>query len=271
MRCRSIISTRSRLVFPKPYGSLNHSTSDFIFDVTLSTDHRPQATHHTTTTRATSLTFAPTSAYRTYHASQRQTVRVLSTPERLSASPFFTLRCSTDALPIFGARKPQNKVAALALLNPAEPELSQSPHHFDIAPHLLSDTTLDVDVGDEAIERLMMAQPVPHQTTADKKRVKVYELRNNDWFDRGTGFCTACFVTVCCAVPVPRMAENTVSLMTQLTHPSDPGRAKRTPRDRPVRRPARQTTARDQNSEGRWLPEAAGHVTQPLRYPEFVL
>lgn len=23
----------------------------------------------------------------------------------------------------------------------------------------------------------------------DKKRVKVYELRNNDWFDRGTGFC----------------------------------------------------------------------------------
>ncbi|VBB83819.1 Putative Protein similar to 216.01c of Schizosaccharomyces pombe [Podospora comata] len=42
----------------------------------------------------------------------------------------------------------------------------------------------------------MMAQPVPHQTTADKKRVKVYELRNNDWFDRGTGFCTACFVTI---------------------------------------------------------------------------
>ncbi|KAL8996008.1 MAG: hypothetical protein Q9169_004389 [Polycauliona sp. 2 TL-2023] len=24
----------------------------------------------------------------------------------------------------------------------------------------------------------------------DKKRVKVYELRQNDWFDRGTGFCT---------------------------------------------------------------------------------
>ncbi|KAK3323943.1 component of IIS longevity pathway SMK-1-domain-containing protein [Cercophora scortea] len=40
-----------------------------------------------------------------------------------------------------------------------------------------------------------MAQPVPHQTT-DKKRVKVYELRNNDWFDRGTGFCTAAFVVV---------------------------------------------------------------------------
>ncbi|XP_044724148.1 component of IIS longevity pathway SMK-1 domain-containing protein [Hirsutella rhossiliensis] len=39
-----------------------------------------------------------------------------------------------------------------------------------------------------------MAQPVPHQAT-DKRRVKVYELRNNDWFDRGTGFCTATFAT----------------------------------------------------------------------------
>ena len=24
----------------------------------------------------------------------------------------------------------------------------------------------------------------------EKKRVKVYELKNNDWFDRGTGFCS---------------------------------------------------------------------------------
>ncbi|POR31452.1 Uncharacterized protein TPAR_08335 [Tolypocladium paradoxum] len=40
----------------------------------------------------------------------------------------------------------------------------------------------------------MMAQPVPHQAT-DKRRVKVYELRNNDWFDRGTGFCTATFAS----------------------------------------------------------------------------
>lgn len=23
----------------------------------------------------------------------------------------------------------------------------------------------------------------------EKRRVKVYELRNNDWYDRGTGFC----------------------------------------------------------------------------------
>ncbi|EED12904.1 DUF625 domain protein, putative [Talaromyces stipitatus ATCC 10500] len=28
----------------------------------------------------------------------------------------------------------------------------------------------------------------------DRKRVKVYELRDNDWFDRGTGFCTGAIV-----------------------------------------------------------------------------
>ncbi|KAA6411259.1 MAG: hypothetical protein FRX48_04539 [Lasallia pustulata] len=32
---------------------------------------------------------------------------------------------------------------------------------------------------------MALALPPPN----DKKRVKVYELRNNDWFDRGTGFC----------------------------------------------------------------------------------
>ena len=40
-----------------------------------------------------------------------------------------------------------------------------------------------------------MAQAVPNPPS-DKKRVKVYELRNNDWFDRGTGFCTAAFIFV---------------------------------------------------------------------------
>ncbi|KAK5936933.1 Platinum sensitivity protein [Knufia obscura] len=33
-----------------------------------------------------------------------------------------------------------------------------------------------------------MAMQAP--VASDKKRVKVYELRENDWFDRGTGFCT---------------------------------------------------------------------------------
>jgi len=30
----------------------------------------------------------------------------------------------------------------------------------------------------------------------DKRRVKVYELRNNDWFDRGTGFCSGQMLNV---------------------------------------------------------------------------
>jgi protein phosphatase-4 regulatory subunit 3 len=31
---------------------------------------------------------------------------------------------------------------------------------------------------------------------SDRRRVKVYELKNNDWFDRGTGFCTAVHTNV---------------------------------------------------------------------------
>jgi len=34
---------------------------------------------------------------------------------------------------------------------------------------------------------MALAQPAPQQ---DRKRVKVYELKNNDWYDRGTGFCS---------------------------------------------------------------------------------
>jgi protein phosphatase-4 regulatory subunit 3 len=33
----------------------------------------------------------------------------------------------------------------------------------------------------------MMALAAPPLN--DRKRVKVYELKNNDWYDRGTGFC----------------------------------------------------------------------------------
>lgn len=39
-----------------------------------------------------------------------------------------------------------------------------------------------------------MALTIP--PPSDRKRVKVYELRNNDWFDRGTGFCLALSVEV---------------------------------------------------------------------------
>jgi protein phosphatase 4 regulatory subunit 3 len=84
-------------------------------------------------------------------------------------------------------------VAALTILshNETTPELSLQ-QHLELAPDLVAYNSL-VTEGDS--EPLMMAQQVPHQAT-DKKRVKVYELRNNDWFDRGTGFCTATFANV---------------------------------------------------------------------------
>ncbi|KAJ3465901.1 hypothetical protein MRS44_006559 [Fusarium solani] len=64
--------------------------------------------------------------------------------------------------------------------------------HLELAPDLAAYTNLTAEGEPDS---LMMAQPVPHQPT-DKKRVKVYELRNNDWFDRGTGFCSASFETL---------------------------------------------------------------------------
>jgi hypothetical protein len=105
-------------------------------------------------------------------------------------------------------------VAALAVLSPAEPDLSLSPHQLDAAPlDLIAESYV---IPEQASEPLMMAQPVPHQT-ADKRRVKVYELRHNDWFDRGTGFCCACLVQV----SNPRPLSNTACLSASvplLTH-----------------------------------------------------
>ncbi|KAF4986025.1 hypothetical protein FDECE_16163 [Fusarium decemcellulare] len=74
----------------------------------------------------------------------------------------------------------------------ASPGHPDKPTHLELAPDLAAYTNLTAEGEPES---LMMAQPVPHQPT-DKKRVKVYELRNNDWFDRGTGFCSASFETL---------------------------------------------------------------------------
>jgi protein phosphatase 4 regulatory subunit 3 len=48
----------------------------------------------------------------------------------------------------------------------------------------------------------------------DKKRVKVYELRENDWFDRGTGFCTGQLINVSsfCRMPSRRIASHRIAL-----------------------------------------------------------
>ena len=42
----------------------------------------------------------------------------------------------------------------------------------------------------------------------DRKRVKVYELKNNDWYDRGTGFCAGQVLPVsihCRPAPAPAL------------------------------------------------------------------
>ncbi len=61
-------------------------------------------------------------------------------------------------------------------------------HHLDISNSSAEDL-------EGELQPLMMAQAVPNPPN-DKKRVKVYELKNNDWHDRGTGFCTAAFIFV---------------------------------------------------------------------------
>jgi len=81
-------------------------------------------------------------------------------------------------------------VAALAVLSLADTQLTIRQERLPLEPEPL----LLSSEGEGTPASPMMAQPEPDQT--DKKRVKVYELRNNDWFDRGTGFCTAEYVTV---------------------------------------------------------------------------
>jgi protein phosphatase-4 regulatory subunit 3 len=83
---------------------------------------------------------------------------------------------------------------ALTVLSQSQPQLSLQ-QHLDIAPDILNCSEEELE-GE--LQPLMMAQVVPSPPN-DKKRVKDYELRNNDWFDRGTGFCAAAFIVVCIA------------------------------------------------------------------------
>ncbi|KID79238.1 Serine/threonine-protein phosphatase 4 regulatory subunit 3B [Metarhizium brunneum] len=110
-------------------------------------------------------------------------------PQQPAPPPVAVVACASCSP---GAQ--QNRtVAALTILSHETPlpELSLQ-QHLDIAPDLAATYRPLATEADS--EPVMMAQQVPHQAT-DKKRVKVYELRDNDWFDRGTGFCTAAFAT----------------------------------------------------------------------------
>ena len=65
----------------------------------------------------------------------------------------------------------------------AELTLQQHTEIFEEITHGQADLE-----GEPQLE--IMAQAVPNPP-GERRRVKVYELRNNDWFDRGTGFCSA--------------------------------------------------------------------------------
>lgn len=96
------------------------------------------------------------------------------------------------------ARQPSNKVAALTILRYSPDSASELSlqQHLNIAPDLLANyERIATDGGDSG--ESMMAQAVPHQTQQpDRRRAKVYELRDNNWFDRGTGLCSAEFIEV---------------------------------------------------------------------------
>ncbi|OBT64232.1 hypothetical protein VE03_06864 [Pseudogymnoascus sp. 23342-1-I1] len=75
-------------------------------------------------------------------------------------------------------------VASLTLLSSDQLSLQQ---HLDLSSSILSYLP---DTAEGEPQPLIMAQAVPNPPSG-RKRVKVYELRNNDWFDRGTGFAIA--------------------------------------------------------------------------------
>lgn len=75
----------------------------------------------------------------------------------------------------------------------------QSQAQLSLQQHLELSAGVFSYIGEQTVEGEpqpgSMAQAVPNPPT-ERKRVKVYELRNNDWFDRGTGFCSATIITV---------------------------------------------------------------------------
>jgi len=91
---------------------------------------------------------------------------------------------------------------ALTIVTQSQAQLSLQ-QHLNIAPDILNCSEEGLE-GE--LQPLMMAQAVPNPPN-DKKRVKVYELRNNDWFDRGTGFCTAAFTFVCASTSPLRVSQ----------------------------------------------------------------
>ena len=79
-------------------------------------------------------------------------------------------------------------MAEVTVLPPGDKELSLR-QHLDLVPQVYPTCEGPAEKGSSHL--WMMAQNVSNQPTPpDRKRVKVYELRDNDWDDKGTGFCT---------------------------------------------------------------------------------
>jgi hypothetical protein len=78
--------------------------------------------------------------------------------------------------------------------------------HRDRAPH----SGGRVGPGRSASESVSETMALVPPPANDRKRVKVYELKNNDWFDRGTGFCRGLVVSVRLFAP-PREMQPAVA------------------------------------------------------------
>lgn len=107
-------------------------------------------------------------------------------------------------------------MAALTVLAQSQAQLTFQ-QHLDLAPDSLGCSVEELEGELHPLVMAAQAVPNPPAPASDKKRlveippscaakvacanvgnrVKVYELRDNDWFDRGTGFCTAEFIFVC--------------------------------------------------------------------------
>jgi hypothetical protein len=89
------------------------------------------------------------------------------------------------------------------LTTPSQLSLQQ---HLDLSSTALDDT---IETAEGEPQPSIMAQAVPNPPH-DRKRVKVYELRNNDWYDRGTGFAIA---AVCHTWPL-RLLSHSVCVVS---------------------------------------------------------
>lgn len=48
----------------------------------------------------------------------------------------------------------------------------------------------------QAVRSVWVTMALAAPPVNERKRVKVYELKNNDWYDRGTGFCAGQMIGV---------------------------------------------------------------------------